>query len=158
MPRCGLSVFASWIFVHTTLLRPSHQVWGFPCRNVNFRAHDAPTSIVSTTDKCGAFRVRNVYFRAHDAPTSLASTTDQCGAHSGSPQLATKFLQCHYKYVHDTYECQVSLNCLATVFILSRALCAAALLGGLVEATSSTTCVSSTSLLLSSLILRLFTT
>ena len=32
--RCGLSVFASWIFVHETLLRLSHDdhpVWGFPC-------------------------------------------------------------------------------------------------------------------------------
>ena len=34
IPRCGLSVFTSWIFVHEMLLRLSHDdhpVWGFPC-------------------------------------------------------------------------------------------------------------------------------
>ena len=74
---------------------------------------------------------------------------DQTTHWSTKGTLATKFLQCHYKYIHDTYEYQV------TVFIQSRALCAAALLGRLVEATSS---VSSTSLLLSSFVSQLFTT
>ena len=105
-----LSVFAAYSLLHVTLVCPGVPGGGFLCshrgfsytrrsyvdriecgafrvRNVNFRAHDAPTSITSTTDQCGAFRVHSVYFHAHDAPTSLASTTDQCGACSGSPQL-----------------------------------------------------------------------
>ena len=63
-PGVGLSVFASWIFMHETLVRLS-------CDN-----HPV----------CG-FRVHNISFHARDFCTTLASTTDQCGAHSGSPQL-----------------------------------------------------------------------
>ena len=61
-----------------------HQQLGFPCSHRGF-------SCTRRSTQCGAFRVRNVNFRARNAPTSLVSTTDQCGAHSGSPQL---FLDC----------------------------------------------------------------
>ena len=76
-----LSVFAAYSLLHLTLVCPGV---GFPCSHRGFSC--TRRSYVDRI-QCGAFRVRNVYFCAHDAPTSLASTTDQCGARSGSPQL-----------------------------------------------------------------------
>ena len=84
-----LSVFAAYSLLHVTLV---YSRMGFRCSHRGFSCTRRSYDSRMMTIQCGAFRVRNVNFRAHDAPTSLASTTDQCGARSGSPELKTVHL------------------------------------------------------------------
>ena len=78
-----LSVFTVYL-LHVTLVYPGV---GFPCSHHGFSCTRRSYDSRMMTTQCGAFRVRNVNFCACDAPTTLASTTNQCGACSGSPQL-----------------------------------------------------------------------
>ena len=78
-----LSMFAAYSLLHVTLVYPGV---GFPCSHRGFSCTRRSYDSRMMTTQCGAFRVCNVNFHAHDAPTTLASTTDQCGARSGSPQ------------------------------------------------------------------------
>ena len=80
-----LSVFAAYTLLYVTLVYPGV---GFPCSHHGFLCMRRSYDSRMMTTLCGAFRVRNVNFRARNAPTTLASTTDQCGAYSGSPQLS----------------------------------------------------------------------
>ena len=79
-----LSVFAAYSLLHVMLVYPGV---GFPCSHRGFSCTRCFYDSRMMTTQCGAFRVRNVNFRARNAPTTLASTTDQCGARSGSLQL-----------------------------------------------------------------------
>ena len=105
-----LSVFAAYSLLHVTLVYPGV---GFPCSprcsHRGFLCTRRSYDSRMMTTQCGAFRVRNVSFRARDAPTSLVSTTDQCGARSGSPQSSNKFTPSHYKLNSDNYNYMRSL-------------------------------------------------
>ena len=100
-----LSVFTAYSLLHVTLVYPGV---GFPCLHRGFLCTRRSYDSRMITTQCGAFHVRNVNFHARDAPTTLASTTDQCGARSGSPQLGIDtVLILLYDYANYTATMQV---------------------------------------------------